>query len=67
MLYLRDYILNIRCGLHSGIPLCCQAWFLGPWRLLCTGKQDSLLYQLYFSRPPGRCLKSDCSAAGEKL
>jgi hypothetical protein len=27
-------LLDIRCGIDSGIPLCCIAWFIGPWEWL---------------------------------
>ncbi len=23
-----------RCGRHSGFPLCCILWYLGPWQLI---------------------------------
>jgi hypothetical protein len=29
---------DVRCGLHSGIPACCIAWYLGPWRLVGYGR-----------------------------
>lgn len=22
----------VECGVHSGFPLCCIAWYAGPWR-----------------------------------
>ena len=32
---------DIRCGLHSGIPLCCILWFITCWkplhRHICSG------------------------------
>jgi len=31
---LRVALQTVYCGRHSGIPLCCIAWFVGPWRLL---------------------------------
>lgn len=28
---------DLRCGRHSGIPLCCIAWYVTVWRLLGPG------------------------------
>ncbi len=33
-------LLDIRCGIDSGIPACCILWFIGSWRFLWVSKSD---------------------------
>lgn len=46
---LRLAIHDLRCGLHSGIPVCCIAWYLGPWRWMGYGRAPKLR-EWYFER-----------------
>lgn len=34
----------VECGLHSGFPLCCVAWYAGPWRWLCARGRERFGY-----------------------
>lgn len=35
--FIENRIGDIRCGVHSEMPLCCIAFFIGPWHTMLRG------------------------------
>lgn len=35
---------NIKCGLHSGIPMCCVKWFVDHWSVYYVSDEQRALY-----------------------
>jgi len=29
-----DVVYHVRCGLHSGLPLCCILWYVTGWHVM---------------------------------
>ena len=40
---------DIRCGIHSGFPPCCIAFFIGPWKLVSLIGRDHCSHNILWS------------------